>query len=341
MSLEKLRFAIIGCGRIAPRHAQSLVEIQNAQLVVACDLIESRAQNIANQYGCEPSTDYRRVLERKDIDVVAICVPSGLHAQIGIEAASAGKHVLVEKPIALTVADADALIESCKKFGVTLGVVLQNRFNPPMRDLRQAVDDGELGRLLLGNATVRWYRPQEYYEDGWHGTWAMDGGAFMNQAIHHIDALCWFMGQPERVFSYTSTLAHRMEAEDVGVATIRFKNGGLGVIEASTITYPENLEGSLSLFGEKGSVKIGGTALNKKVIWKLEKMFEHEKYLIRHDEIDPPSVYGYSHKAQIEEMINAILEQREPSTSGVEAKKSLAVVCALYESSHHGKEIIF
>jgi len=337
--MDKLNFAIIGCGRIASRHAQSIKNISGAELVAVCDLIESCAQNIAKVYGGTPYTDYRHILDRKDIDIVNICVPSGLHSQIGQEVAEAGKHVLVEKPIALTLEDADALMETCQENDVTLGVVLQNRFNPPMRELRRAVDECRLGRLLLGNVTVRWYRPQAYYEDGWHGTWSMDGGALMNQAIHHIDALLWFLGEPQSVFAYTATLAHKMEAEDTGIAVVRFKSGALGVIEASTITYPENLEGSLALFGEKGSVKVGGTALNRRLIWKIDGQLELEQHLLAREAVDPPTVYGFSHQEQIAEMMAAVLQDREPSTSGREARKSLQLVTALYKSVREGKEV--
>jgi predicted dehydrogenase len=208
-----------------------------------------------------------------------------------------------------------------------------------MQDLRKIVDEDKLGKLLLGNATVRWYRPQEYYEDGWHGTWSLDGGAFMNQCIHHIDALQWFMGDVESVFAYTDTLAHKMEAEDVGVAVIRFSNGGLGVIEGSTITYPENIEGSLALFGEKGSVKVGGTALNRKVFWKVAGELEREKNMLARELLDPPSVYGYSHREQIAEMISAVKENRLPKTNGSEARKSLQLVCAIYESVEKNREV--
>ncbi|MCS7071411.1 MAG: Gfo/Idh/MocA family oxidoreductase [Anaerolinea sp.] len=342
MNDTPLRFGIIGCGRVAPRHAQSLIDLQpshNVRLVAVCDVIESRAQQFARTYGAEPYTEYRALLAREDIDAVSICVPSGLHSAIGQDAARAGKHVLVEKPIALTLDDADRLIAACKTHGVTLGVVLQNRFNPPMRDLRALVDSGALGRLLLGAVTVRWYRPQSYYDDGWHGTWAMDGGALMNQSIHHIDALQWLMGEVHSVFAYTATLAHRMEAEDVGVAVVRFKSGALATIEGSTVTYPENLEGSIALFGEHGSVKVGGTALNRKVIWKVKDHLEEERELLMHEALDPPSVYGTSHREQISEMIQAIRERRPPVTHGREARKSLEIVLAIYESARTRREV--
>jgi UDP-N-acetyl-2-amino-2-deoxyglucuronate dehydrogenase len=336
---ELLRFGLIGCGRVAPRHAQSIAELPGARLTAVADIRESRANRFAAEYRADPYTDYRRLLDRTDVDVVTVCVPSGLHAQVALDALQAGKHVIVEKPIALALTDADRMIAAARSAGCKLCVVLQNRYNPPMQDLKRIVESGRLGRLLLGNATVRWYRPQEYYEDGWHGTWAMDGGALMNQSIHHIDALQWLLGRPESVFAYSATLAHRMEAEDIGVATIRFRGGMLGVVEGSTVTYPENLEGSVAVFGERGSLKVGGTALNRKVIWKVEGELEHEKELLTREQMDPPSVYGTSHRAVIADMIEAILVNRAPKTDGVEAKKSLALVLAMYESARTGQPV--
>ncbi|MDW8352003.1 MAG: Gfo/Idh/MocA family oxidoreductase [Anaerolineae bacterium] len=337
---SSIRFAIIGCGRIAPRHAQSLRDLRDqAELVAVADIVESRAVHLAKDFGAEPTTDYRRVLERKDVDAVCICTPSGLHARMGIEAAHHGKHVIVEKPMALSLSDADALTDACRRAGVTLTVVLQNRYNPPMQDLKRLVESGRLGRLLLGNATVRWYRPQSYYDDGWHGTRAMDGGALMNQSIHHIDALQWIMGDVQSVFAYGATLAHRMECEDVGVATLRFTSGALGVVEGSTITWPENLEGSIAVFGERGSVKVGGTALNRKVFWKVDGMLEQERHLLSTEEVDPPSVYGTSHRAVLADTIAAIREGRLPQTHGLEGRRSLAIVLAMYESMARGTEI--
>ncbi len=340
---QPLTFAVVGCGRISSRHTQALADLapsHNVKLTAVCDIIESRAKNTAAKYGVKAYTDFQQVLDDPDIDVVSVCVPSGLHSPMGQAAARAGKHVLMEKPISLTLADADALIETCEREGVTLGVVLQNRFNPPMRELRALVDSGQLGQLHLGNATVRWYRPQEYYEDGWHGTWSMDGGALMNQSIHHIDALVWLMGEVKKVTAYTGTLAHRMEAEDVGVAVLQFVSGALATIEGSTITYPENLEGSVALFGQHGSVKVGGTALNRKVFWKVQGSLEHEREMLMREAVDPPSVYGYSHREQYIEMIDAIRQGRLPATHGREARRSLEVVTAIYQSAAEGREIV-
>lgn len=336
----KKRFGIIGCGRIAPRHADSLAEIPGAELAMVCDVVENRARHFAEKYGVTYCTDYHELLANPDIDIVNICTPSGMHAQMTIDALKAGKHVIVEKPMAMSVADADHMIHTAEEMNRKLCIVLQNRYNPPMQDFYTAVRNDKIGRVLLGSVTVRWYRPQEYYEDGWHGTKAMDGGALMNQSIHHIDALQWLVGEPvESVFAYTATLAHQMEAEDVGVVTLRFANGALATIEGSTVTYPQNLEASVALFGEKGSLKVGGTALNRKVFWKIAGEIEHEKELLTREEVDPPSVYGVSHRHVIEDMLAAIAEDRPPHTDGVEGRKSLVLVSAMYESARNRREV--
>ena len=334
------RFGIIGCGRIAPRHADSLAEIPGTQLIQVCDVIENRAHHFAEKYGAAYCLDYHELLANPDIDIVNICTPSGMHAEMTIDALKAGKHVIVEKPMAMSVSDANRMISTAKEMKRKLCIVLQNRYNPPMQDFYQAVRDGKIGRIVLGSVTVRWYRPQEYYNDGWHGTRAMDGGALMNQSIHHIDALQWLVGVPVKsVFAYTATLAHEMESEDVGVVTVRFENGALATIEGSTVTYPQNLEASVALFGEKGSLKVGGTALNRKIFWKIAGEIEHEKELLTREEVDPPSIYGASHRHVIEDMIQAVDEDREPITSGMEGRKSLVLVTAMYESAKNEREV--
>jgi len=335
-----LNFGIIGCGRISSRHTQSIANLPGARLVAAADVIETRAQRVAQENnGVMTYTDYHHLLDRDDIDVVTICTPSGLHAQMTIAALQAGKHVIVEKPMALSLKDADRMIAVSKSVKKRLCVILQNRYNPPMQALRRVIDEGQLGRLLLGNATVRWYRPQSYYEDEWHGTLAMDGGALMNQSIHHIDALQWFLGDVESVFAFTATQAHQMEAEDTGIAAIRFCNGALGSVEGSTITYPRNIEGSIALFGERGSVKVGGTALNRRVFWKIAGELENESEILTQERVDPPSVYGYSHQTVIKDMLAAVLDDRDPKTNGIEARKSVALVLAMYESARTGQPI--
>ncbi|MBV7338407.1 Gfo/Idh/MocA family oxidoreductase [Chloroflexi bacterium TSY] len=336
-----IRVGLIGCGRVAPRHAQSLQQISNTTLVAVADPKIERANNFAQEYGVTAYGDHRILLEDPNIDAVTICVPSGLHAQVTLDALAAGKHVLVEKPIALNLDDADRMIAMAKEKNLRLGVVLQNRYNSPMQKLRHLIDGNGLGKLYLGNACVRWFRPQSYYEDEWHGTIAMDGGALMNQSIHHIDALQWFMGSVQSVSAYTATLAHEMEAEDVGVATLRFVNGALGTIEGSTLTWPQNLEGSVAIFGERGSVKIGGTALNRITLWKVDGQLEEEAEILTSQRVDPPSVYGYSHREVIQEFAEAVLEGKEPGTPGEEARRSLALVLAIYESARSGRVVQF
>ena len=335
-----INFGIIGCGRVAPRHAQSLNQIPEANLVAVADVKSDRADFFANKYeAASVFYSHQELLAQPDIEAVNICVPSGSHAQVAIDAMQAGKHVLVEKPIALSLEDANKMIAVSKETNRQLGVVLQNRYNLPMQQVRQLIDDGRLGRLLLGNACVRWYRPQSYYEDDWHGTWAMDGGALMNQSIHHIDALQWFMGPVKSVYAYTATLAHQMEAEDVGVAVLKFAGGSLATIEGSTLTWPQNLEGSVALFGEQGSVKVGGTALNRITMWKVDGELEREAEILTSQRVDPPSVYGYSHREVIRDYAQAVLEERSPATTGEEARKSLALVLAIYQSARTGMEV--
>lgn len=335
-----MNFAVIGCGHITLRHAEALQALPNARLIAVCDTDLLRAEEFAQNYGAVAYSDYHQMLARPDIDVVTICVPSGLHTKIGLDVAAAGKHVLVEKPIALTLPDADALIAACKLARVRLGVVLQNRFNPPMVALRSAVDQGLLGRLLLGNATVRWHRPQSYYEVGWRGTQTMDGGILLNQAIHHVDALSWLMGEVQSVYAFMDTLNHEIEVPDVCVASLRFKNGAVATIEASTLTFPHNLEGSIAVFGEKGSVKVGGTALDRTELWKIEGQLDREQAILADQYENMPESRGYSHRRQIAEMIAAVEENRPPSTSGEEARKSLALVLSLHESARLGQEVV-
>lgn len=334
-----INFGLIGCGRVAPRHAQSLAQLRDTRLVAVADIREDRAQRFAQEYRADAYVDYQELLARPDVDTVNVCVPSGLHAAVALDAMRAGKHVLVEKPIALNLADADQMIATARDTGRSLGVVLQNRYNSPMQQVRRLLDEGKLGHLYLGNACVRWYRPQSYYEDDWHGTRAMDGGALMNQSIHHIDALQWFMGPVQAVYAYTDTLAHRMETEDVGVALLRFRSGALGTVEGSTLTWPQNLEGSVALFGERGSVKVGGTALSRITLWKVDSELEREAEILTSQRLDPPTVYGYSHREVIRDFAQALLDGREPGTPGPEARKSLALVLAMYESARTGREV--
>jgi UDP-N-acetyl-2-amino-2-deoxyglucuronate dehydrogenase len=330
--VKKLNFGIIGCGRIAYKHAEAIKKNEKANLLYVCDIIEERAVDYKNKYGAERYfTDYHEMLEMPDLDVVNICTPSGMHAEMGIAAAKAGKHVIVEKPMALSSIDADALINACDENRVKLAVCFQNRFNPPVQKLRRALEEGRFGKLTHASAVVRWFRPQDYYDQApWRGTWAMDGGCLMNQSIHNIDLLQWMMGPVESVFGYTANNFRKIEAEDVGVAVLKFKNGALGVIEASTTIYPENLEETLAIFGEKGTVMLGGIAVNKIETWKFADSQDEN---LEMEQQDVPNVYGFGHDALIEDFIRAVIEDRRPYIDGREGIKALRIVLGIYHSA--------
>jgi predicted dehydrogenase len=330
--VKKLNFGIIGCGRIAYKHAEAIKKNEKANLLYVCDIIEERAVDYKKKYGAERYfTDYHEMLEMPDLDVVNICTPSGMHAEMGIAAAKAGKHVIVEKPMALSSIDADALINACDENRVKLAVCFQNRFNPPVQKLRRALEEGRFGKLTHASAVVRWFRPQDYYDQApWRGTWAMDGGCLMNQSIHNIDLLQWMMGPVESVFGYTANNFRKIEAEDVGVAVLKFKNGALGVIEASTTIYPENLEETLAIFGEKGTVELGGIAVNKIETWKFADSQDEN---LEMEQQDVPNVYGFGHDALIEDFIRAVIEDRRPYIDGREGIKSLRIVLGIYHSA--------
>lgn len=329
--MKKLNFGIIGCGRIAHKHAEAIKKNEKANLLCVCDILEERAAEYKDKYGAEAHfTDYRKMLEYSGLDVVNICTPSGMHAEMGIAAAQAGKHVIVEKPMALSLKDADDLIGACDESGVKLAVCFQNRFNPPVQKLRRALEEGRFGKLTHASAIVRWFRPQDYYDQApWRGTRAMDGGCLMNQSIHNIDLLQWMMGPVESVFGYTATNLRKIECEDVGVAVLKFKNGALGVIEASTTIYPENLEETLNIFGEKGTVVLGGIAVNKIETWKFADSTDENGAIDQHQQ-DVPNVYGFGHDALVEDFINAVINNSEPYITGREGRNALEIVLSIY-----------
>ncbi|MHB8125741.1 MAG: Gfo/Idh/MocA family protein [Desulfitobacteriaceae bacterium] len=339
---EKMRFAIIGCGRIAPKHAESIVALSEAKLVAVCDIIPEYAQAFADKYGAEPYTDYREMLKRTDIDVVTIATPSGLHAEIGIAVAEAGKHVMVEKPMAMTLKTADALIVACCKAGVKLAVIFQNRFNKSIKLLRKALEDGRFGKLTHGQATVRWNRDDNYYTQApWRGTKLQDGGVLMNQSIHNIDLLQWTFGPVESIFGHTATHLRKIEMEDVGAAIIKFKNGAIGLIEAASTIYPKNIEETLNVFGETGSVIVGGIAVNRIETWEFPNCEEEMIAIFANQESDPPSVYGFGHREIIADMIDAIRNNRTPAISGEEGRKAMEIILAIYKCQETKEPVVF
>ena len=249
---QTVRLALLGCGRISRNHIDAVARIDGLEFVAACDVDASRAEQVGSALGVPHFTSFDEMLARVPSDAVVIATPSGLHPQHGVQAAKAGRHVISEKPMGISLAAADALVQACDESGVQLFVVKQNRLNPPIQLLKRAIDRGRFGRLYMANCTVRWTRPQEYYDQApWRGTWEFDGGAFMNQASHYVDLMQWLMGPVESVMAKTATLARRIEAEDTGVAVIKFRSGALGTIEVTMLTFPKNLEGSITILGRR------------------------------------------------------------------------------------------
>ena len=274
------------------------------------------------------------------IDAISVLTESGNHARHVQELAPYGKHLIVEKPMALTLDDADAMIRACDAHGVKLFVIKQNRFNVPVVRLREALEEGRFGRLVLGTVRVRWCRPQSYYDqDPWRGTWAMDGGVLTNQASHHVDLLEWMMGDVESVFAKSTTALANIEAEDTAVVTLKFRNGALGLIEATTATRPRDLEGSLSVLGEKGSVVIGGFAVNRMDTWNFVDPRPEDATVLRDFSVNPPDVYGFGHKSYYEHVIACLEEGRRQLVDGLEGRRSLELITAIYESIETGREV--
>lgn len=339
---KKMRFAVVGCGRIAPKHAESIVALEEAELVAVCDIVPEKAQAFADKYGAKPYTSYEEMLAKEDIDVVTIATESDLHAPIGIAAAKAGKHVMVEKPMAMTLESADELIRTCHKAGVKLAVIHQNRFNKSVKLMHEALEEGRFGKLTHGQATVRWNRDDNYYAQApWRGTKLQDGGVLMNQSIHNIDLLQWTFGPVESVFGYTRTAMRKIEMEDIGAAVIKFKSGALGLIEAASTIYPKNIEETLNVFGETGSVVIGGIAVNRIETWEFPDSEEEKQQIFASQENDPPNVYGFGHREIISDMIEAIRQDRTPAIPGEEGRKALEIILAIYKCQETKEPVVF
>jgi UDP-N-acetyl-2-amino-2-deoxyglucuronate dehydrogenase len=334
-----VRLALVGCGRISRNHFESIAKVDGIALVAVCDTLEERARAAGAANQVPWFTSYEQMLAESDCDAVAICTPSGPHPQHGIVAARAGKHVVSEKPMAISLEAADALVQACDSAGVHLFVVKQNRLNAPVQLLKRAVDKGRFGRLYLANCTVRWTRPQDYYDQApWRGTWEFDGGAFMNQASHYVDLVQWLMGPVESVVAKTATLARRIEAEDSGAAVMRFRSGALGVMEVTMLTYPRNLEGSITLLGERGSVKIGGTAVNRVEHWQFADYDDDDK-LVETASTNPPTVYGFGHEAYYRNVLAVLRGEAPPETDGRAGRKSLELILGIYEAARTGREV--
>ena len=337
-----LNFALVGCGRIAKRHAELLGhgQIAGARLSAVCDIDADKARRIGEQFSVPWFIDMHEMMRGAAVDVVTVLTESGRHAMHVIALAPYQKNIVVEKPMAITLDDADAMIRACDQSGIKLFVVKQNRFNVPVVKLREACESGRFGKMVLGTVRVRWCRPQAYYDqDAWRGTWAMDGGVLTNQASHHVDLLEWMMGDVESVFAMSKTALVDIEAEDTAVVTLRFKNGALGVIEATTATRPVDLEGSISILGEGGSVEIGGFAVNKMKVWKFAQPEADDDLVMETYSVNPPSVYGFGHHAYYEHVVDCIQNKKPHLIDGLEGRRSLELISAIYESIETGREV--
>jgi len=348
MSEPQHGFGIIGCGVIAPFHAKAIADLPNARLVAVADTVVERARDVASDFGVD-ALEVDALVARADIDVVCVCVPSGLHADVGARVAAAGKHVVAEKPIEVTLAAADRLINACEANGVKLSVISQHRWDPGVRALKHLADSGQLGRLVLGDAIVKWYRTQQYYESGnWRGTLKLDGGgALMNQGVHYVDLLQWVMGPVERVFARMRTSAHEhIEVEDIGVAVLTFASGAVGVLECSTAVYP-GLSERLEVTGT------GGTAIVEAGELKLRELKEEKgetspyggkatasRQDPAHAAASNPEDISYAgHREQLRDLLDAIDTGRKPAIDGAEARKPLEIILAAYESARGGRDV--
>lgn len=333
-----MKYALIGCGRISPNHIEA-AKNNNLDFVAVCDLLLQAMNEKCEAFGLKTInryTDYRKMLRQEKPDLVAIATESGKHAAIALDCIAAGCNVIIEKPIALSIEDADAVINAGKEMGVVVCVNHQNRFNKSVQYIRKALEKGRFGRLSHGAAHVRWNRDREYYEQApWRGTWTQDGGCLMNQCIHNIDLLRWMMGDDiEEVMAYTDQMIHPyLEAEDLGMAVIKFKNGSYGLIEGTTNVYPENLEETLYIFGEYGTAKAAGNSVNIIEEWSFADGLDDPEHVKAVYAENPPNVYGYGHTPLYANVIKAIQTDCRPYVDGEAGKRALELVLAIYKSA--------
>lgn len=337
--MEGFKVVLIGCGRISKNHMKAMADNQKYGFFAGlCDLILSRAEERQKEYleysGIEAKvyTDYKKMLTELHPDVAVVSTESGNHFEVGMEALKAGCHILMEKPICMTMEEANALCALGKEKHLTIGTCHQNRFNPAVKKLRRAVEEGRFGRIHSITARILWTRDDHYYQmASWRGTEAQDGGTLMNQCIHNIDLLRWMMGSDvERISAERARFMRPIEMEDFGAALIRFKNKGIGIVEGSAVVYPKNLEETLSVFGEKGTVVLGGKAVNKVEVWDFadEKAYDRENF----DQVIE-NIYGSGHTPLYEDFFLALKEGRQPLVSGDEGRKSIGIVLGIYEAS--------
>ncbi|GAB3629045.1 oxidoreductase [Pandoraea terrae] len=337
---RKVKFALVGCGRISKNHIGAIERhAERAELVGVCDIDPVALAQAAAATGARPYASLSAMLAECDADAVILTTPSGLHAEQAIEIAAAGRNVITEKPMATRWEDGKRMVNACDAAGVRLFVVKQNRRNATLQLLKRAVEKKRFGRIYMVNLNVFWTRPQEYYDSAsWRGTWEFDGGAFMNQASHYIDLIDWIIGPVESLHAYTGTLERDIEVEDTGVISLRWRSGALGSMNVTMLTYPKNLEGSITILGEKGTVRIGGVAVNEVQTWEFAEPDEDDAK-VAGASYETTSVYGFGHPLYYDNVIRVLRGEAEPETDGREGLRSLEVLIAAYRSARDGKRV--
>jgi len=337
---RKIRFALVGCGRIAAEHLDALKKHEeNAELVAVCDVDEARLQAAIEATGAPGYRVLGKMLEEAQPDIAVLATPSGLHSEQTIEIAQRGIHVMTEKPMATRWQDGVRMVEACDQAGVRLFVVKQNRRNATLQLLKKAVEEKRFGRIFSVNINVFWTRPQAYYDqDAWRGTWEFDGGALMNQASHYVDLLDWLIGPVESIYANIATLARDIEVEDTATVNIRWRSGALGTMNVTMLTYPRNFEGSITILGEKGTVRVGGVAVNEIQHWEFEDE-RPEDASIQEANYQTTSVYGFGHPLYYDNVIKTLRGEAEPETCGREGLRSLEILIAAYLSARDGNAV--
>ena len=337
---RKIKVALVGCGRIANNHFAAMEKhADRMEVVEVCDVDPVALEQAVKRMGAKGFTNLGEMLKNSAADIVVLTTPSGLHPEQAIEVARAGKHVMTEKPMATRWHDGIAMVKACDEANVRLFVVKQNRRNATLQLLKRAVEQGRFGKIYSVALNVFWTRPQDYYDSArWRGTWEFDGGAFMNQASHYIDLLDWIVGPVESVMAYTGTLARDIEVEDSGVAAVRWRSGAMGTLNVTMLTYPKNMEGSITILGEKGTVRIGGVAVNEVQTWEFAKPHADDEK-IKSASYETTSVYGFGHPLYYDNVIQTLRGEAEAETDGREGLKSLELLIAMYLSSRDGKRV--
>ncbi len=342
-----MKYALIGCGRISTNHIKAAVA-NRLDIAAVCDVVPEHMENVLAQHGLQSDrsiqryTDYHAMLTEVRPELVAIATESGLHAQIALDCIRAGCNVMIEKPMAMSLSDADEIIRAAEKHGVKVCACHQNRFNLSIQEIRRALESGRFGKLSHGSIHVRWNRNKAYYDQAkWRGTWKNDGGALMNQCIHGIDLLRWMMGDEiEEIYAQTAQRLHDyLECEDIGMAVVKFRNGALGTIEGTTNVFPKNLEETLYIFGENGTVKAGGKSCNSIDVWQFADEQPHDAEIQQGFYEQTENVYGNGHTALYADMIQAIEQDRAPYVDGHAGRRALETVLAIYLSAATGKPV--